>query len=234
MSATKGAGAKPGTLLVGPASRESLTQSAATPAPEQTKRCTKCGETKTVNRFYANGWCNSCNIADVRARHARSRARGKCQTHPGVDAAPGTCLCLDCHVYHIVYKREHEAKAMGLPFELDVDWVRARLPHGCPCCGCQFVFGRNNPRSPSVDKFYPKLGYPKSNAWLICRRCNQAKSNHTPEEAMRLALWMRRVMEVQRTLTMKQWVAYSDELQAEVDATIARVTRKYRRTDANS
>lgn len=139
----------------------------------------------------------------------------------------------DCWVCIALDGRKREAKKLGLPFELTAEWFRARLPHGCPCCHRPFVRGTRGSccsQSPSMDRFKPAKGYTMDNSWLICLRCNASKGDHTPAEAMRLALFMAKVDVFERRLSMSDWVKLTEELEARVETTVKEVMAKYGRS----
>ena len=46
--------------------------------------------------------------------------------------------------------------------------------------------------SPSLDKFYPELSYVKGKVQFISWRANDLKSNGTPEEWEKIAVWCKK------------------------------------------
>ena len=75
-----------------------------------------------------------------------------------------------------------------------MDWLK-RQPN-CVCCGRVFRIGYKGKSgfhddSPSLDRFYPKLGYVLGNVFLICWRCNELKNNTTVKELETVVAWMK-------------------------------------------
>lgn len=81
------------------------------------------------------------------------------------------------------------AKKAGVPFNLTLDTIPP-IPEYCPCC--ESPLERKGPwrNQPSLDRMFPDVGYTQGNVQWLCRRCNQLKSNASPEELMRIALFM--------------------------------------------
>ena len=48
---------------------------------------------------------------------------------------------------------------------------------------------KRSDNSPSLDKFFPSLGYVKGNVQIISWRANHLKSDGTPEEWEKVAKW---------------------------------------------
>lgn len=77
-----------------------------------------------------------------------------------------------------------KCRSNGTRFEITKDDIAA--PVDCPICENALVFGElGHPRSPSVDKVLPELGYVKGNVNVICRRCNLVKNNETSPRIFR-------------------------------------------------
>lgn len=84
------------------------------------------------------------------------------------------------------------ARRRSLPFDITVaDLMEITRTH-CPVFGIEFDFiarFRFNGSAPSLDRFYPHLGYVKGNVKVISLKANRMKLNGTPEELMRLGNW---------------------------------------------
>lgn len=92
----------------------------------------------------------------------------------------------------MVLRAKERAKKKGLPFNItEEDLV---IPDRCPVLGMTLDYGFKNtgklmPNSPSLDRRIPELGYVKGNVQVISAKANWIKSNATPEELMRVALY---------------------------------------------
>ena len=86
------------------------------------------------------------------------------------------------------------ARRLGLPFDLDKDYVAAIIPDACPVFGTPFLFiggKRTRPDSPTIDRVQPSKGYVKGNVAVISMRANAIKSNASADEIQRVADWLR-------------------------------------------
>jgi hypothetical protein len=82
------------------------------------------------------------------------------------------------------------AKAKGIPYELDADFLQSIFPTHCPILGNKLersIGKRPGPFSPTVDRIFPEKGYVRDNVMIISKRANQIKSDATPEEVMKVA-----------------------------------------------
>ena len=159
------------------------------------KTCSQCNEEKDYDNFVKrtdpkrtrDGYeacCKACKNAKQReyyavpvnkAAHLRRR-RNKYLTDPSF------------HMYHEAKKR---AKSKGLPFTLVKDDII--IPIFCPVLGLKLQVGAGVtlPESPSLDRYYPELGYVKGNVSVISNKANAMKSNGTLEEHLKLIDWMK-------------------------------------------
>lgn len=93
---------------------------------------------------------------------------------------------------HACYEIKYRAKKAGIPFNMRPRDIP--VPDTCPVFGTQFVFGAHlHPRSPTVDRIRPTLGYVVGNVRVISHRANAMKNNSiSSTEALQLALYMER------------------------------------------
>lgn len=86
----------------------------------------------------------------------------------------------------------HRAKQTGIPFTITAKDIP--VPDLCPALGVPFAFGsKHNPRSPSVDRIRPELGYVPGNVRVITRRANAIKYDSvSSSEVLAVALYMER------------------------------------------
>lgn len=88
------------------------------------------------------------------------------------------------------------AKARGLSFSLDKEWVLARLVYGvCEVTGIPFEIAHNWPRvtsvqspwSPSIDRKDSQLGYTKDNCRVVVWMYNSCKAEFSDADVLRFA-----------------------------------------------
>lgn len=77
-----------------------------------------------------------------------------------------------------------KAKIRNIPFNITKKDIP--VPAVCPCCRNGFT--KANPAS--VDRLMPDLGYTKGNVNIICKQCNERKSNALPPHLRNIADWM--------------------------------------------
>lgn len=145
-----------------------------------TKRCAKCKLDLALDRFNKSknqsqgraSYCKSCRAAYrkeykapgeprlVWAKKAIYRARERIQQH--VDLTP-----------------EHVVKLLSDSNDR------------CVYCDSELslkaTLGERYQKSPSLDRLDPSLGYTTGNVAVCCFRCNQIKSDATPDELRRIA-----------------------------------------------
>lgn len=89
-----------------------------------------------------------------------------------------------------------EAKKRALKKELEFNIIRTDIviPEYCPILGIPLLRGSKvvNANSPSLDRIDPSKGYVKGNIQVISNRANTIKNDATPEELMKVALFMNR------------------------------------------
>lgn len=97
-------------------------------------------------------------------------------------------------LYSWAHNINTRAKAIGVPCDIDADWLQANMPTHCPVLGIELkrrtARGDNEPSAPTVDRLDPALGYVKGNIHIISRRANNIKSDATVDEIVRVAQWM--------------------------------------------
>jgi hypothetical protein len=97
----------------------------------------------------------------------------------------------DFSSYDIMRQR---AKKRGVPCTLTRKQVMQMVASTavCPVLGIplQRGSGKAADNSPSLDCFYPELGYVPGNVFVISYRANMLKSNATIEEVHALLVWM--------------------------------------------
>lgn len=77
-----------------------------------------------------------------------------------------------------------------VPFNLSIDDIS--IPEVCPVLliPLKISNGVRSDSSPSLDRIRPELGYVPGNIQVISCKANTIKNNGSPEDVMRVALWM--------------------------------------------
>lgn len=91
----------------------------------------------------------------------------------------------------------NRAKRAGVPFDLDVSYVRSLCVTHCPALGTPLVYaniGGHKPNSASIDRIVPSGGYTRGNVMVISRRANTIKQDATAAELAEVAHWVHRIM----------------------------------------
>lgn len=80
-------------------------------------------------------------------------------------------------------------RAKRIPFNLTPDWYADSFEKGCAVTSLPFQVtkGRQNTRSPSVDRIDPTGGYLKENCRMVLAAVNMLKYTGTDEEMMTIA-----------------------------------------------
>lgn len=164
--------------------------------PEDDKKCPSCGVTKPWTEFEkkrASGvnigcYCSACKKvknAECRKKYPRKNdwhARSK-QADP-----------IYFNAVELLRRAKDRAAKAGLPFDLTVEHVLSLIKPVCPILGIKINYEGGTKiwtdASPSLDRFKPYLGYVIGNVNVISWRANRIKMDATPEEAMKIAVWM--------------------------------------------
>jgi hypothetical protein len=89
-------------------------------------------------------------------------------------------------------KYRHKNKGYPGTFDLTIDALA--WPDHCPALGIRLRYeaqqNRNADDAPTIDRKNPSLGYTRDNVQVISRKANRIKNDGTPEEIMRIALFV--------------------------------------------
>lgn len=98
---------------------------------------------------------------------------------------------------HIWSETRSRATRNDVPFSITVADVV--IPERCPVLGCSIWRdgGTRRDTSPSIDRLIPKLGYIPGNVFVVSWRANRIKNDGTADEHERIAIWMRKMTQVQ-------------------------------------
>lgn len=96
--------------------------------------------------------------------------------------------------YRLWNDARQRARRSDLPFEITLDWLKAKIDAGtCEVTGINFDTalgpgsGRGNPFGPSLDQKVPGAGYTPDNTRVVCWMFNLAKGTNTDADVMKLA-----------------------------------------------
>lgn len=97
----------------------------------------------------------------------------------------------------------YRAKRDGTPFSLSPADIE--IPDLCPVLGLRLERGRGRatPRSPSLDRLRPELGYVKGNVIVVSLRVNVLKRDASLEEMEALADFYARHLKPAKARTRK-------------------------------
>ncbi len=161
----------------------------------QTKRCSKCRETKTLTEFRpepraADGVRYSCRECDrernrqyvARERTTRIvRQRASRVANPERHKAYRTKYVKKNRARMLIRGAQRRAAKMGLAFDLDrhQSEIQSRIDAGaCELSGTPFnLKGRRTHQSPSLDRIEPAKGYVYANIRVVCLAMNCALGN---------------------------------------------------------
>lgn len=81
------------------------------------------------------------------------------------------------------------AKKKSQPFDLTIEWARRRWTGRCELTGIPFETstGAAGPRSPSIDKIIPSIGYTMENCRFVLSAVNSLKGNGSDAEMLFVA-----------------------------------------------
>jgi hypothetical protein len=86
------------------------------------------------------------------------------------------------------------SNALGLPFDLDPDYLESIWTGTCPVFGVEIYLwekDRSDEFAAELDRFIPERGYTKGNVHFLSRRANRLKNNVTSKELQQLLDWMK-------------------------------------------
>jgi len=93
---------------------------------------------------------------------------------------------------HRCSRAKTRAKALGVSFDLDPEYLENMWTGECPVLGLpiNIVTDRSDEMAAELDRFVPELGYVKGNVHWLSRRINRLKNNVTVTELKDLIEWM--------------------------------------------
>jgi hypothetical protein len=153
--------------------------------------CSKCGKDKQLFTLFIGGVervrsrCMPCHAARSYASRLKKEA-----VHVG-KARQRLVDSVERRAYVVWKRAKDRAKKRGLVFELTKDFVAAQLHLGyCSATNLQFDLSfdktKINPRSPSLDRIDPTLGYTVENTRMVCWIFNRAKGDGSDADVQML------------------------------------------------
>jgi len=165
------------------------------------KTCTKCGETKSLDKF-GNRTTNSkdgkkwrCKICD-RDYIREYRASGRTKKYENTESCKESYrnasekYRLNNPLAILLAAAKCRAKKKGLDFNIDKrDLI---VPDLCPVLGIPLFIGKDkcSDNSPTLDRIDSSKGYVKGNIQVISHRANSIKRNATVEELKKIIKYM--------------------------------------------
>jgi hypothetical protein len=117
---------------------------------------------------------------------------------------------LDAHI-EIMYRGSlKRAKEEGLPFDIDIEFLKSIRTDHCPILGMELSWGtlggqQATQNSPSLDKIIPEYGYIKGNVCIISNLANTVKQNVGYDVLYKIADWLHdKTKEVKQNVTPEQ------------------------------
>lgn len=160
--------------------------------------CSKTFEKREMSNFKALGGyvCQNCKIATtlVKCKDCDAIVDISSGKHSGYCAEHWNTHRI---AYNLTNSTKYRAKKGGMSYDLDIDWIKERLTV-CEVTGVPFEL-RNvkikqskgnyidrSPRSPSVDKINPSLGYTKNNCRVVIWWYNLCKATWSDDEVFKI------------------------------------------------
>lgn len=104
----------------------------------------------------------------------------------------------DGRITRTLFSAKKNAKRCGVPFDLDLQFLREIAPDKCPVFDMDLDWGgwgkKNqlaSENSPSLDRIIPEKGYVKENVVWVSWKANRIKNNATYEDLITLANWLK-------------------------------------------
>ena len=90
----------------------------------------------------------------------------------------------------IEYYKRNQCIALGVPYDLDLEWIFERITKGCQLTGLPFKIDSDKvcSESPSIDRINPADGYIKTNCRMILNGLNCLKGSGTEDKMYEIAI----------------------------------------------
>lgn len=159
---------------------------------EEAKACSKCGEVKSLSEFQRtkDGFlgrradCKSCQAQYKHQRWISGQTSARRRSDP-----------VSTQLYMMNANAKRRARSKGLPYDIDIDYLRSIAPSRCPLLGVELQWACNSglsseggpsSNSPSLDRIDSSKGYVKGNVVIVSHRANTIKNDATEDELLRI------------------------------------------------
>ena len=160
----------------------------------------KHGHSLIPENLYKNGRCKTCCLKRSAARYKANPEKRNEQIRRNRTLRWDSKYREQAFSYQksrpektLFAQAKYRAKKQNLPFNITAADIT--IPELCPVLGIPLSITSTrsglHPNSPSLDKFYPELGYVRGNVAVISHRANSIKNNGSLEEHERLVAWMK-------------------------------------------
>ena len=110
--------------------------------------------------------------------------------------------------WSMVTNARRRAKNKGLPFDIDLPYLKSIWPENdmCPVLNFKMKHNTNQCRydSPALDRIIPDKGYVKGNVIVISSRANWIKSDSLPKEMYKVADFFYELINQGETITIEK------------------------------
>ena len=173
----------------------------------KSKKCPKCNEVKQVSEFSKRGdsrlglmsWCKPCNREKVSKWRSvnkekvneyqrkwneanRDKVNSKQKKYRSLNP-------LKIRSSKMLLEAKVKSIRNNVPFNIDFEYVYNLCENGkCSITGLDFeILNKRGPRSPSLDRIVPRLGYTKGNVRVILWALNAFKNEWSDSEIYPIA-----------------------------------------------
>lgn len=165
------------------------------PMQTGTRWCNHCGITKIADMFTKGNnstglsiTCRACK--NIWAKERRMADRDYYLTKE-------TKRRHDFPAKTLLIQIKYKCRKFNIPINITAEDIEAVWPkdNKCPIFGTIFEIGKGvvGPKSATVDRFDPNLGYVVGNIHVICHKANGIKNNGSALDVMKVAKWMKRI-----------------------------------------
>ena len=108
-------------------------------------------------------------------------------------------------------KLKARARKKQIPFDLTPQYLEEIWPKDgvCPALNIKMTKGANglnHKASPSIDKIIAEQGYVKGNVQWISHIANMIKTNATPDQIIRVGMYLKRMEKIQDGKESKEYI----------------------------